>query len=88
MGKSNRSRSASPGSRRKRTTGKGRRRGKAPRGQRSEQLLAAIKAKPGARPGELAGEIGVSSNQVHGLIRKAKAEKLIVKKGAGYSLKK
>lgn len=52
-----------------------------PRGQRREQLLAAINAKPGARPSELAGEIGVSPSQVHSLIRKARAEKLIVKKG-------
>ena len=87
MGEGNRSRSASSGPRRKRTTGK-RRRSKAPRGQRREQLLAAIKAKPGARPVELAGEIGITPNQVHGLIRKARAEKVIVKKGAGYSLKK
>jgi DNA-binding MarR family transcriptional regulator len=51
-------------------------------------LLAAIGAKPGARPSELAAEIGVSASQVHGLIRKARTQKLIVKKGAGYALKK
>jgi DNA-binding CsgD family transcriptional regulator len=79
MGERDRSRSAAPKLRRKRAAGKRRRRSKAPRGRRCEQLLAAIKAKPGARPSELAREIGISPNQVHGLIRKARAEKLIVK---------
>jgi hypothetical protein len=88
MEEGNRSKPAVPKRRRKSSAGKGRRRSKAPRGQRREQLLGAIKAKPGARPSELAGEIGISPNQVHGLIRKARAEKLIVKKGAGYTLKK
>jgi hypothetical protein len=60
---------------------------RAPRGQRREQLLAAIKATPGARPAELAKSIGVKSTQVHTLIAKARAEKLIVKKGKGYALK-
>jgi hypothetical protein len=73
---------------RKRAPSKRRRRAKAPRGQRREQLLVAIKARPGARPSELAGEIGVAPSQVHGLIRKARAEKLIAKKGVGYALKK
>jgi hypothetical protein len=73
--------------RRKRAAGKRRRRSPAPRGRRREQLLAAIKDKPGARPSELAAEIGVSPSQAHGLIAKARAEKLIVKKGAGYALK-
>jgi hypothetical protein len=87
MGESVRSRSAAPKPRRNRAAGKRHRRSKAPRGRRREQLLAAIKAKPGARPSELAGEIGISASQAHGLIRKARAEKLIVKKGAGYALK-
>jgi hypothetical protein len=60
---------------------------RAPRGQRREQLLAAVKANPGARPAELARMIGVSANQVHGLIAKARADKLLVKKGKGYALK-
>ncbi|MBK5220929.1 MAG: MarR family transcriptional regulator [Thermoleophilia bacterium] len=88
MGEGDRSRSAAPKPRRKRAAGKPRRhRAQVPRGQRREQLLAAIKAKPGARPSELAGEIGVSPSQVHSLIAKARAEKLIVKKGSGYALK-
>ncbi len=87
MGESDRPRSGAPKPPRKRAAGKRRRRSKAPRGLRREQLLAAIKAKPGARPSELAGEIGVSPSQAHGLIRKVRAEKLIVKQGAGYVLK-
>ncbi|HEX3361791.1 MAG TPA: hypothetical protein VHS74_12425 [Solirubrobacterales bacterium] len=60
---------------------------RAPRGQRREQLFAAIKASPGARPSELAKSIGVKSTQVHALIAMARAEKLIVKRGKGYALK-
>lgn len=78
---------ATPKPRRKRGPGK-RRRAQAPRGQRREQLLAAIGAKPGARPSELAAEIGIAPGQVSALLAKARAGKLIVKKGAGYALKK
>lgn len=60
---------------------------RAPRGARREQLLAAVKANPGARPSELAGAIGISANQAHSLIAKARADKLLVKKGKGYALK-
>jgi hypothetical protein len=89
MGERDGSASATPKQRRKRPAGKRRRRrSQAPRGQRREQLLAAIEAKPGARPSELASEIGISPGQVSGLLAKARAERLIVKKGAGYSLKK
>jgi CRP-like cAMP-binding protein len=72
---------------RQRGPGKRRRRAQAPRGQRREQLLAAIGAKPGARPSELAAEIGIAPGQVSALLAKARAEKLIVRKGAGYALK-
>lgn len=60
---------------------------RASRGQRGEELLAAIKANPGARPSELAGAIGVKPAQVHNPIGKPRAEKLIVKRGKGYVLK-
>jgi hypothetical protein len=60
---------------------------RAPRGQRREELLAAIKAEPGARPSALAKSIGIKPTQVHALIAKARAEKLIVKRGKGYALK-
>jgi hypothetical protein len=59
---------------------------RAPRGRRREQLLAAIKAAPGSRPSKLAKEIGIPPTQVHALIAKARAEKLIVKRGDGYAL--
>jgi hypothetical protein len=60
---------------------------RAPRGQRRDELLAAIKATPGARPSELAETIGVRPTQVSVLIAKARAEKLIVRSGSGYALK-
>jgi MarR family len=60
---------------------------RAPRGQRREQLLAAIKANPGARPSELAKAIGIKSAQIHNLIARARAEKLITTRGKGYALK-
>lgn len=60
---------------------------RAPRGQRREQLLAAIKANPGARPVELAGAIGVKPAQVHNLIGRARADKVIAKRGKGYVIK-
>jgi hypothetical protein len=86
MGERNGSAPAPPKPRRQRGSSKRRRRAQAPRGQRREQLLAAIKAKPGVRPSELAREMGVSPSQAHSLIAKARAEKLIVRKGAGYAL--
>jgi hypothetical protein len=64
------------------------RRSLAPRGQRRKQLLEAVKANPGARPVELANAIGISPSHAHALIGQARAERLIVKKGAGYALKK
>jgi MarR family len=70
---------------------RGARRGKgvrrAARGQRGEELLAAIKAAPGARPSELAEAMGVRSSHVSLLIAKARAENLIVRRGDGYALK-
>jgi hypothetical protein len=60
---------------------------RAARGQRRDELLAAIKAGPGARPSDLAKAIDVGPPQVHALIAKARAEKLIVKRGKGYALK-
>lgn len=75
--------------RRPRAAAKARRHGaKAPRGRRREQLLAALAARPGARPSELAAEIGVAPSHVSALLAKARAEKLVVKKGQGYELKK
>jgi len=78
--------SASPKSERpvapKRKVGK-----RAARGQRRDDLLVAIKADPGARPSELAKSIGIRPAQVSVLIAKARAEKLIVRRGQGYELR-
>jgi hypothetical protein len=71
-----------PSRSRKRKAGK-----RAARGQRREELLAAIEATPGARPSALAKTMGVRPTQVSVLIAKARAEKLIVKQGEGYALK-
>jgi hypothetical protein len=60
---------------------------RAKRGQRQEELLAAIKKMRGASPAELADAIGIGSNQAYGLIRKAEADGQIKKKGQGYALK-
>jgi DNA-binding transcriptional ArsR family regulator len=60
---------------------------RAKRGQRQEELLAAIKKMSGASPAELADAIGVSQSQAYGLIRKAEAAGQIEKKGQGFVLK-
>jgi hypothetical protein len=78
---------APPSAQAKRPTRKNRTGRRARRGQRREELLAAIKAGPGARPSELAKSIGIRPTQVHALIAKARSEKLIVKKGNGYALR-
>jgi DNA-binding transcriptional ArsR family regulator len=79
---------ATPKPRRKPAASKRRRRAQAPRGQRREQLLGVIAANPGARPSEFAAEIGISPSQVSALIAVLRKEKLIVKQGVGYALKK
>ena len=76
---------AKPGSRVARRPRAGKR---AARGQRREELLAAIKASPGSRPSELAKVMGVRPTQVSVLIAKARGEKLIVKRGDGYALRR
>jgi len=60
---------------------------RAKRGQRREQLLAALKKNPGSTPSELAREVGTSPSQVSTLLRKARQEKLVSKRGSKYSLK-
>jgi hypothetical protein len=60
---------------------------RAARGQRREELLATIRANPGARPSELAKKMGVRPTQVSVLIAKVRAEKQIVSRGQGYALK-
>lgn len=72
---------------RKRHSARKRKSTRARRGQRRKQLLAAMKVSPGARPADFAKAIGIKPAQAHALIRKAKAEKLIVRQGKGYMLK-
>jgi hypothetical protein len=81
-----RSRSAGSGSQSGSTSSQPSRK-RAAAGTRGEELLAAIKAKPGAGAAELAATIGIRPTQVYGLVAKARAERLIVRDGAGYKLK-
>ena len=60
---------------------------RAPRGQRRQQVLDHLQKNAGARPSEIAKAIGASPNQVHGLIRKLRDEKLLRKSGKGYKLR-
>ena len=59
---------------------------RAARGQRRAELLAAMKANPGARPSQLANTLGIKPAQVHALLAKARAESLVVKDGRGYAV--
>lgn len=70
------------------TRGRGKRPKRAARGQRREEVLAAIAADPGARAADLARSVGIRPTQVHAVISKARAEKLVVKSGDGYALRK
>ena len=74
-----------PVKRRKRSGAKksGRR---APRGQRREQFLAAVKKNPGAKASEIAKQLGISANQAHTLARRLHKQKAIRKSGKGYQV--
>jgi hypothetical protein len=61
---------------------------RAPRGQRAEQLLAAVKANPGATASELARQIGVSANQGHALAGRLHKQGALTKRKKGYRLAK
>lgn len=60
--------------------------GRAPRGQRRQQVIEHVTKNPGARPSDIANALGVSANQVHGLITKLKADKLVKKQDKGYAI--
>jgi predicted Rossmann fold nucleotide-binding protein DprA/Smf involved in DNA uptake len=79
--------SGAKGSKKPRRRGKGKRRPQAQRGQRREQLLKAIKAKPGSTGAELARATGINPGQTYGLLHKAQAADLVVKSGTGYAIK-
>jgi sugar-specific transcriptional regulator TrmB len=59
----------------------------APRGQRQEQLLAAVKKKPGAPVSEIAKDIGVSPQQLYPVTRRLREKGEIRKQGRGYAIK-
>lgn len=55
-------------------------------GERRKQVLGHLEKNSGARASEIAEAIGASAKQVHGVIAKLRAEKLIRKRGKGYGL--
>jgi hypothetical protein len=76
---------ATPPARPRRRRRKGGRR--APRGQRREQFLAAVKANPGATAAEIGKTVGISTNQAYALGQRLLKDKEIKKSGKGYALK-
>ena len=75
---------AKPKTRQARTSAtRARTRKRAPRGQREKELLASIKAHPNYKQADHAKEIGISSNQVYGLVSKMTKAKQIKKNKDG-----
>ena len=71
------------GSRRRassKTTTRGTRRKRAPRGERESQLLASIEANPGFRVSEHARAVGVKPQQLYPILNRLKSENRIAKK--------
>jgi hypothetical protein len=62
-------------------------RSRAPRGERRRQVLDHLKHNAGATPVEIGKAIDASPNQVHGIVRKLRDEKLLRKSGKGYKLR-
>lgn len=58
---------------------------RAPRGQRREQFLAAVKAKPGSTAAQLGKEIGISTNQAYALGQRLLKDKEVKKSGKGFA---
>lgn len=63
---------------------KARRRKRAPRGQRRQQVLDGVKKSPGATAAELGREIGISTNQAYALAQRLVKDGKIKKQGKGY----
>ena len=57
---------------------------RAPRGQRRDQFIAAVKENPGQTVSEISRAIGISPNQGQAVARKARAERLVRKRGKKY----
>lgn len=73
----------------RRSSGSARRRGgrkRVARGERQRQLVAAIEKMPAATPLELADALGVSSTQVHSVVRSLEGKSRIKKKGQGFEV--
>jgi hypothetical protein len=74
------------GLRSRRSAGR-RRRKVAPRGQRREQLVAHLERNPGAKPSEIARAIGTTPANVQNVLRKARQDNLVRRRGdGGYTL--
>ncbi len=56
-------------------------------GHRAEQFKSALAKKPGAAVSEIAKQIGISSQQGHGIAKRLRERGEIKKQGKGYSLK-
>ena len=69
----------SKGGKRRQKTGR-----RAARGQRRNEFLEAVKKAPGAKPSEIAKEIGVSANQAYALARQLVETGEVKKAGKGY----
>lgn len=61
---------------------------RAPRGQRQEQFLAAVKAKPGSTAADLGKEVGISTNQAYALGQRLLKASELKKSGKGFRLAK
>jgi hypothetical protein len=70
-----------------RTTKRRRSGRRAPRGQRQQQFLTAVRKNPGARGSEIAKEMGVPPSQAYALARSLQQKGEIRKRGKGYAVK-
>jgi DNA invertase Pin-like site-specific DNA recombinase len=61
---------------------------RAPRGQRQEQFLAAVRKNPGTPVSEIAKQIGASPSQLYTIARRLHQQGRIRKRGKGYALRK
>ena len=59
---------------------------RAPRGQRRQEFLAAVKASPGATAAELGKMIGISTNQAYAVGQRLLKDGQLKKKGKGYRI--
>jgi biotin operon repressor len=60
---------------------------RAPRGERQKQFLAVVKKQPGAKAVDIAKEMGITPNQVHGLAhRLSQAGQIRKQRRGGYAL--